>query len=225
VHPFLPEKTPPADLNFEPKATIADWKISSLPYIKHSGDFNADITAPNKPHRWLPVDTRTHAPFDVNNDNTPMAKAEYNAWGPGWNDWRLGAQQHYSFFQNAQQGNDGLRNYWFERWDMNYDRVSINFIAVWGKDVLDSFPMPRDDEAHLTQTMPRKSGRRKFLSRPMSFCGNNFGSPRCGHPWTRSGLTLLVWRAKRGSGQYRCIGEIQGIRERLLRTTACMIKG
>ncbi|KAA8896000.1 hypothetical protein FN846DRAFT_966906 [Sphaerosporella brunnea] len=176
--PFLPEREALADFN--PTQALTDWKISSLPFIKHSGNINGDIKPPNKPHRWLPVDTRTRAPFDVNNDHTPMAKAEYNAWGPGWNDWRLAAQQHYSFFQNAELGERGLRNYWFERWDMNYDRLSINFIAIWGKDVADSFPIPRDDEAHLTQTVPKRLGRHVVVHGQALTAHYSFGAQKDG---------------------------------------------
>jgi hypothetical protein len=137
---------------------MTDWRPSKLPKLN---GLESGVEAPNKPHRWLPVDAST-------NDGTSISRAQYSAWGPGWNDWRLAAQEHYSFFQNAEAGGEeGLvAKYGFETWDMNYERLSINFIAVWGRDIRDSLPMPRDDEQHLTQTMAMKLGRREFFQLP-----------------------------------------------------------
>jgi len=150
VHPFLPETTPPK--GFDPVVHIPDWKISKLPRITSSTDSEEAYKALAYPHRWLPA--------DVNMDFTPVSATEYNAFGPGWNDWRIAAQQHYSFFQNAEKGASGLAKYKFDTWDMNYERLSINMVTVWGKDVIKAFPIPRDDEAHLTQTVSRLTKRR-----------------------------------------------------------------
>lgn len=160
VQPFLPEQTPPE--GFSPTDPISDWRTSNLPFIKHFNNSDYDWVEPEAPHRWLPVDTRTGIPSDVTLDYTPISTSTYDEFGSGWNDWRLSAQQHYSFFQNAEEGEQGLKNYKFGGWDMNYGRLSINFIAIWGRDVLASFPMPNDDEKHLTQTMSKRSGRREL---------------------------------------------------------------
>lgn len=48
-------------------------------------------------------------------------------------------------------------------WDYQYERVSINLVAVWGDDVVDNLPFPTDDEKYLTLDLTKKLGRRKFL--------------------------------------------------------------
>ena len=49
----------------------------------------------------------------------------------------MAAQQHYSFFANAEQGT--LHRYWAGNedgiWNMQYDRYNINFLAIWGRTV------------------------------------------------------------------------------------------
>lgn len=42
-----------------------------------------------------------------------------------------------------------------------YERCSINFIAIRGRDILDAFPFPiGDDEEFLTRVRPKELGRR-----------------------------------------------------------------
>ena len=125
-------------VGFDPNAEMDDWRTSGLPFIKHVNNSDSDWEGPAGPHRWLPVDTRTGVPADYTLDFTPMSINLYDPFGPGWKDCRIAALGHYSFFQNAEEGEKGLRNYKFERWDMNYGRLSINFMAIWGRDVLAS---------------------------------------------------------------------------------------
>ena len=47
-------------------------------------------------------------------------------------------------------------------WDVHYDRLSINLIAIMGDDVIEMGPMPRDDEELITTIYSKKTGRRKF---------------------------------------------------------------
>lgn len=47
-------------------------------------------------------------------------------------------------------------------WDSLYKRVSINFIAVMGDDILNMMPMPSADEQALSMDWPKKTGRREF---------------------------------------------------------------
>lgn len=42
---------------------------------------------------------------------------------------------------------------------MQGTRIQINLIAVWGDDIVDSFPVPPDDERYFTVDLPAKLGR------------------------------------------------------------------
>ena len=129
---------------------------------------------PTTPHRWLPVKGAK------NLDGTPVRKAKYDPWGPGWNDWTLAAQEHYSFFANMEAGEEGVGRYRFGTWDMNYERLSINFIAVWGRDVHKAMPIPRDDEQHLTKDMSRKLGRHVVVDGGALVAHYSFGAQKEG---------------------------------------------
>lgn len=72
----------------------------------------------------------------------------------GLKSWASAAQTHYSFLQHLEQG-DTWR-YKFGVWDLVYNRLSINFIALRGQDVLDVLPITGDDEQFLTVTRPRE---------------------------------------------------------------------
>ena len=150
LHPFLPSPSTPG---FTPNPQ--SWRPSTLPRTTQRTHTDKDFDVPNSPHLWLPVD-----PADRGNDFTPASLAAYDAFGAGWKDWRLGAQQHYSFFTNLEAG--GVHGYEFWEWDMNYERLSINFIGVWGRDVLDAGEIPRDDEQFLTVTHSKRTGRREL---------------------------------------------------------------
>ena len=69
------------------------------------------------------------------------------------------AQEHYSFLDNLER--EEVEKYHFGMWDYQYERVSINLIAVWGDDVVDNLPFPTDDEKYLTLDLTRKLGRRE----------------------------------------------------------------
>ena len=121
-------------------------------------------------HRWLPL------PGGADKDQelwrTPMVETSYDPNGPDWGSWSLGAQAHYSFFENLE--NDNLKIYHYghgldqERegiWNMAYDRMNINFMAIWGKDVLDNLPFKSpDDEHELSVGFNTKLRRRKCLT-------------------------------------------------------------
>ncbi len=50
--------------------------------------------------------------------------------------------------------------YHFDIWDYSYQRISINFFAIMGKDVIDAFPFPiEDDESYLTERRSKELGR------------------------------------------------------------------
>ena len=108
---------------------------------------------PFRGHRWLPL------PDDEKNLwRTPMSESKYDPDGPDWGSWSLGAQAHYSFLQNLEQDNLDIYHYGHglddERegiWNMAYGRMNINFMAIWGEDVLDNLPFATyDDELALS---------------------------------------------------------------------------
>ena len=184
IHSYLPEvhrsETSLADgKSYGPTA----WRASALPEWKGKemtwpiagvaagkGDDSSHLPEdypggpPYKGHRWLPL------PDDKKNLwRTPMAESSYDPNGPDWGSWSLGAQAHYSFLQNLE--NDDLQAYYYGNgkdprregiWDMAYHRMNINFMAIWGKDVLDNLPFPSfDDELALSVQIPEKTRRCK----------------------------------------------------------------
>ena len=97
--------------------------------------------------------------WDYDTDQTPIAMTGYDAHSKGLERWDVAAQQHYSLFENLEKDSE-LNVYKFNLWDTVYDRLSINFIAFMGDDILDNGPIPADDEEYLTSILSRKLGRR-----------------------------------------------------------------
>lgn len=151
IRPYLPELAPPTTRN------ASSWRASELPTWSGPAALNVteNFTAPFDGHRWLPL------PAGSSIDNTPIAAATYDAFSPALWRWTLGAQQHYSFFEHLE--NNDLWRYKFPSWDYKYRRMGIQFVAVWGDDLVQSRPMHKDDEYFLTEVMTRRTGRRKFL--------------------------------------------------------------
>ena len=123
------------------------------------------VRRPFKGHRWLPLPGG-----ESNLWRTPMAESEYAEGGLNWASWSLAAQEHYSFLQNLE--NDDLKKYHYGSgmdsrregiWNMAYERYNINFMAIWGKDVLNNLPFESfDDELALSVQVPKKLRRRKW---------------------------------------------------------------
>lgn len=117
---------------------------------------------PFKGHRWLPLPDS-----EKNIYKTPMAKSEYNAYGPDWKSWALAAQVHYSLLENIEKNQMHLYRYGSSSpsssegvWNMAFARMNINFMAIWGKDVLDNAPFDGpDDEHELSVNIPLKLNR------------------------------------------------------------------
>ncbi|KAL9098546.1 MAG: hypothetical protein Q9187_009640, partial [Circinaria calcarea] len=65
--------------------------------------------------------------------------------------------QHYSFLENLEK--DELWRYAFDIWDIKYERLSINLIAIAGDDIVAMSPMPRDDEEFITMKYSKQTGR------------------------------------------------------------------
>src|SRR3569833_2002375 len=151
--PYWPEMEKPAA---PPPA--GSWRASELPPYKGPdtgpAGFNADgsTPAPFPGHRWLPVKAAEPGKF-VDIMNFPAATRTYDSHGPSWLNWAATAQQHYSFLQHLED--EDLWRYKFDVWDYNYERISINFYALRGSDVIDNYPFSdSDDERYLSQVRP-----------------------------------------------------------------------
>ncbi|MCJ1379589.1 hypothetical protein MMC17_002691 [Xylographa soralifera] len=147
LHPYLPELT-----HRKSYTPTTSWRTSELPYWDGPADFNMTNFEIPDHHRWLPL-----APGAEDIEKTPIADIKYGIGGIGWEEWTVGAQQHYSFLENLEK--DELWRYEFEMWDIHYDRLSINLIAIMGDDVIAMGPMPRDDEELITQIYSKQTGR------------------------------------------------------------------
>lgn len=176
LHAYLPETTRPGP---DPNGTALGpkaWRASALPVWNEKGDMgfpladkpddNGKVLKPGQPgappfkgHRWLPL------PDDEKNlYKTPVAKSEYNPFGPDWQKWAIAAQVHYSLLENIE--NNQLGKYYYGSglddrregiWNMHYGRMNINFMAIWGKDVVDNVPFEDQDDEHvLSVALPLK---------------------------------------------------------------------
>lgn len=159
VLPYLPDpkplhRPPPHGQFFK-----YSWRASSLPAWpgkQHTFD-RKPFDPPSKQHRWLPT-------YESNIDNTPAAGTEEPSGTAGTKDWMVAAQELYSLLHRLETGGAELDVYRFPLWDLDYERMSINFFAVWGDDIVSSRPIAADDEKYLTMTAPKALGRRKHLT-------------------------------------------------------------
>ena len=151
IHPFLPELDPPKMSAAGPTT----WRTSRLPAWSGPENYTMDLETlpPFEGHRWLPLRNGD------NTDKTPIALTEYSEGGPGWESWAIATQEHYSLFTNLEI-DPHLHMYRFPIWESVYDRISINFIAVSGDDILDYGPVPDGDEAFFAVDLPKQLGRR-----------------------------------------------------------------
>ena len=156
-----PDSSSIQELNPPASPPAPSWHASDLPSYegppKGPPDFyiNGSTAAPYKGHRWLPVRLPQGQNYDIS--LTPASTLTYDAFGPSLRNWAAAAQTHYSFLQHLEQG-DTWR-YKFDIWDYKYQRLSINFFAIRGRDILDVFPFPLDDESYLTTIKPKQVGR------------------------------------------------------------------
>ncbi len=89
---------------------------------------------------------------------TPASTLTYEAFGRLLKNEAAAAQTHYSFLSHLERNETD--KYHFGTWDYGYERLSINFFAIRGKDIIDAFPFPiPDDEKYLTEKRPRELGR------------------------------------------------------------------
>ncbi|KFG86371.1 hypothetical protein MANI_025096 [Metarhizium anisopliae] len=157
VRPYLPETEVfyPKDDEKQGQQSIS-WRASLLPKWNAPNAFNMSEWSPpeGRKHRWLPV------PHGVDHilDGTPITTTTYDAYtSPGWWNWIVGAQQHYSFLEHLET--DQLWRYRFHAWDYRDLRMGIQLIAMTGKDINSVKPIAADDEDFFSVKMPRKLGR------------------------------------------------------------------
>lgn len=171
------------------------WRTSALPDFDGPTDGpptfakNGSTPAPYEGHRWLPV----RPPKDVDIASTPASTLTYDPFGPGLLNWAAAAQTHASFLSHLEKNETAL--YHFSIWDVAYARLSINFLAIRGRDVMDVFPFPKpDDEDYLTRVRPREVGRHVVVDGGALAAHFAFRSQRIAHEGRALGWTDLLGR-------------------------------
>lgn len=185
IHPFLPDPKPrpyhrgaetwrPSEMGLYPRAT------------RPLGGNPLDVGPSYRGHPWLLLSNRSHDTLALT--RTPMGAwnrdpgGDAIAFGPGWKSWGVGAQQLYSLLYNLETNQ--MDRYHFGRaldysddadadkksengyegpgaeqlYDMQYERYNLNFVAIWGRDVVAGLPI-HDDEAEITSEIPQRLGR------------------------------------------------------------------
>ncbi|ETR98228.1 hypothetical protein M419DRAFT_51868, partial [Trichoderma reesei RUT C-30] len=166
--PYWPEvKCPPQDSTTTTTGSGSSkkstWRLSELPEYQGPIDgppgfrIDGSTPAPYQGHRWLHVSTSQGKAFDPS--LFPCSTLGLTVRGPNTTNWAAAAQAHYSLLHHLETSNTS--QYRFGIWDFMYERCSINFIAIRGRDILDAFPFPiGDDEEFLTRVRPKELGRR-----------------------------------------------------------------
>lgn len=151
-----PSETPPTS-----------WRASELPAWNGPAtgppEFSIDGSspAPFKGHRWLPVPLSSSA-YTYDLTDYPVSSMTYDSFGPSLTNWAAAAQAQYSFLQHLEQNT--THRYKFDIWDYKFQRLSINFLAIRGRDVIDAFPFPTwDDEEYLTVMRPKELRRHVMM--------------------------------------------------------------
>jgi hypothetical protein len=189
IRPYLPEPAPtPRKHGVKPT-----WRASELPTHPHDAQYQNIALGPiytndlwnsaihdeemfNKAfeevpfpgHRWLPLTQNTTSLL-----YTPMSRLGVDPWFMGVHHWSTAAQQHYSLLQNIEE--DQLHRYHMASpagdglYNTQYIRFNVNFMAIWGKDVVLGAGVQRahgavisnlrDDERNLTADIPLALGR------------------------------------------------------------------
>ncbi|KAI9893080.1 MAG: hypothetical protein M1814_000627 [Vezdaea aestivalis] len=205
VKPFLPELHQPEG-TAEVGAKV-DWHTSGLPIWKGPLNYTVlrDTPKPYENHRWLPMES------GKTTDLTPISRAQYDAFGQSWNEWGIAAQQHYSFFANAEE-DASLEMYKFKIWETGYTRLSINLIVFRGEDILDNGLVPAQDEEYLTVELPKKLRRHVAVDGQAMAAHYSFG-PQVAHEhggWgkkdTGLGYTDIMERYRSFAEQTACKG-------------------
>ncbi|KAI1072315.1 hypothetical protein LB507_003405 [Fusarium sp. FIESC RH6] len=178
IRPYLPEidsssKSVPVESSGTKKG---EWSPLNLPPWNGPEAFSLEGWEPEgTKHRWLPVD---NGGKDHILDSTPIETTEYNPMGRGWTEWKIGAQEHFSFFENLWKKK--LSAYKFGTWDFQYERMGIQFVALLGRDINRAKPIEADDENYFTCAVPRALGRHAVADGRGVAAHYSFGSQRAG---------------------------------------------
>jgi hypothetical protein len=173
IHPYLPQfsaenasEPEQADEAQSPGASVKriSWKHVDHPLWQGPDDFvfTYDQKPPREGHQWLrlPETPNTSTPQIR---RTPIISSAYETWGNGLKSWAIAAQQHYSFLENLHDNHLDLYKFSpaAKSWITDYDRLSINFIAINSSEILAHLPIPADivDEEWLTVTLPESIGK------------------------------------------------------------------
>ncbi|KAH8690643.1 hypothetical protein BGW36DRAFT_328511 [Talaromyces proteolyticus] len=172
VHPYVPEVIPEHD-SLSTKENGA-WRASELPTWNESDSkwqmpeldnfyslFGVNEKTSVPKHRWIPTRNLTYL------YQTPVASSEYDAFGNNLQHWPLAAQAHYSLLQNMEERRlgryfmvHGSDEEAISTWDMRGSRISINFMAVRGIDILNNMMKLKGDDEHiLTVELPKQLNR------------------------------------------------------------------
>ncbi|KAI9792498.1 MAG: hypothetical protein M1833_001077 [Piccolia ochrophora] len=147
VHPYLPELEQPVN-----KTPPSSWRASSQPQWSGPDDYEYSLenAPPYSNHRWLRL---------ANNEmlRTPASKIQYDPFGTAWSSWAIAAQQHASLLENLENDQLELYKTTSQMWDLGPERMSINFMALWGEEIRTQLPIPEgDDEHYFTVDVPMK---------------------------------------------------------------------
>lgn len=186
----------------------ATWRTSALPSFDGAPEgppnFPKDgsAPAPHRNHRWLPV-RPNHAGDVLDITTSPASTLTYDPFGPGLRNWAAAAQTHSSFLSRLEKNETDM--YTFNLWDYAYERLSINFFAVRGRDIMDVFPFPQpDDEEYLTCIRPKELGRHVVVEGNALAVHFAFQSQRTAHEGRSLGWTGLLDRYKSYAEENTC---------------------
>jgi len=171
VRSYLPEIALPSNISNASYGPTA-WRASALPTWQPTdgngedlGQFESKDSRPfdayPQNHRWLPLRTNK-----TRVSKTPIAATDYDPFSTDLAHWAMGAQKHYSLLHDLDEDpDDSLEKYKLGGdgiWYMRYGRANINLMAIWGKDILNSFPWDTNDDEHVISViLPQKLNRRK----------------------------------------------------------------
>lgn len=141
------------------------WRLSELPKFHGSIDgppgfrIDGSTPAPCQGHRWLHVSPSQGKANAFDPSLFPCSTLGLTVRGPNTTNWAAAAQAHYSLLHHLEARDTS--QYRFGICDFMYERCSINFIAIRGRDILDAFPFAiGDDEEFFTRVRPKELGRR-----------------------------------------------------------------
>ncbi|KAJ5184220.1 hypothetical protein N7492_001836 [Penicillium capsulatum] len=198
VHPYMPETAPltkhlasrdngvwrPSDLPKRIEPPAQPFGVDEYRYM-----FGVDNDEDIPKHRWYPISDYHYL------SKTPAAASQYDPFGNNLYFWPLAAQAHYSLLQNIEE--KALDRYYMVHdigktkrgtpsvWRMTGTRLSINFMAIRGRDVFENRDtIARNDDEHtLTVDLPQYIDRSVLVETTSIVAHYSFG-PQSSMPKT-----------------------------------------